>query len=79
MYQNSSNLYGPQPSHTKNPSPAPNPKESKARVVTDHTEFMSPINPNTIHNLSQFDPSKYGWTIGGGMADVLPPLEVSTD
>jgi hypothetical protein len=35
------------------------------------------LNAETMINLSLLDPPHYGWTAGGGVVDLLPPVEVS--
>lgn len=34
------------------------------------------LNAETMMNLSLLDPPHYGWTAAGGIADLLPPVEV---
>lgn len=44
--------------------------------ATALTNANMDLNAETMMNLSLLDPPHYGWTAAGGIADLLPPVEV---
>lgn len=44
-------------------------------ATVSETEIMD-LNAEIMMNLSLLDPPHYGWTAAGGIADLLPPVEV---
>ena len=49
-------------------------------ATPDNATALTPddmdLNAETMINLSLLDPPHFGWTAGGGIADLLPPVEV---
>lgn len=42
------------------------------------SEQFSGVDMETEMNLALLDPPRFGWSVTGGIVDVLPPQEVST-